>query len=445
MIGTGQVGGRHQGSRLILRNARLADGALVDVEIDDGVIAAVIASTQGDVNAGAREPARAQGSDHDIGVDVELRGYLLLPSPVEPHAHLDKALLASRVSNPSQGLDGAVTAMREAYATMTEKDIARRALLATVEAISHGFTAIRTHADCGDGIGSRSVRVLVELREQLRDVIDLQVVAMVRSITGSNGASNVAMLNECMLAGADLVGAAPWREPDPRAALDQLFDVAGAFKCGVDFHMDETTDTGTFVLLKLIAAVRDQGFGAAVTASHCVSLGMQIPRVIRETSRTLAVSGISVVALPQSNLYLQGRNHKTKKLRGITPVGELLAAGVTVAGGGDNWRDPFNPMGRIDAFETASLLVSAAHLSPQDAYACVSRGARASMGLPSVTIACGSPADLLAIRAESLDEAIAGASEQRMVIKAGRIVSNTTQSQTLLPSLHRLVYDAGKS
>ena len=102
-------------------------------------------------------------------------------------------------------------------------------------------------------------------------------------------------------------------------------------------------------------------------------------------------------------------------------------------------------MGRIDAFETASLLVSAAHLSPQDAYACVSRGARASMGLPSVTIACGSPADLLAIRAESLDEAIAGASEQRMVIKAGRIVSNTTQSQTLLPSLHRLVYDAGKS
>jgi cytosine deaminase len=98
---------------------------------------------------------------------------------------------------------------------------------------------------------------------------------------------------------------------------------------------------------------------------------------------------------------------------------------VTVAAGGDNLRDPFNPVGRADPLETASLLVTAGHLRPDEAYAAVSAGARAAMGLPEVRVATGFPAELLAVQAASLEEAIAGGTD-RVVIHQGRVVSRTT-------------------
>ena len=153
---------------------------------------------------------------------------------------------------------------------------------------------------------------------------------------------------------------------------------------------------------------------------------MQDPSVAREVSIAVAAAKISIITLPQTNLYLQGRERKTNKQRGLTAIADLLNAGVCVAGGGDNWRDPFNPMGRIDPFETASLLVSAGHLSPELAYELVSTNARDLMGLPQVRIEAGSPADLLAVRAGSLAEAIASASESRIVLRAGRILSRST-------------------
>jgi cytosine deaminase len=102
-----------------------------------------------------------------------------------------------------------------------------------------------------------------------------------------------------------------------------------------------------------------------------------------------------------------------------------MDAGVTVAGGADNLRDPFNTMGRGDPLETAALLVMAAHLSPAEAYAAVSDGARAAMGLPPVRLEPGHPADLLAVRGETLTDAVADGSADRRVFSRGLPVSST--------------------
>src|SRR6202034_1097834 len=107
----------------------------------------------------------------------------------------------------------------------------------------------------------------------------------------------------------------------------------------------------------------------------------------------------------QTTLGLQGRGRATRVPRALAPVGLLEAAGVLVAAGGDNWRDPFNPVGRIDPMEIASLLVSAAHLTATRAYELVSTAARAVLGLPAAALRPGDTADLLAIEAADLDEA----------------------------------------
>jgi cytosine deaminase len=94
-----------------------------------------------------------------------------------------------------------------------------------------------------------------------------------------------------------------------------------------------------------------------------------------------------------------------------------------VAGGADNLQDPFNIVGRGDPLETAALLVMAGHLTPEEAYRAVSAGSRAAMGLEPVEIAAGSPAELVAVRAGSVREAIATAPADRVVIHRGRVVT----------------------
>ena len=84
--------------------------------------------------------------------------------------------------------------------------------------------------------------------------------------------------------------------------------------------------------------------------------------------------------LPATNLYLQGAGPGHAGCAGLTAVRALIDAGVTVAAGADNVRDPFNPTGRLDPLETASLLITAGHLDPEEALNAVSGAARSLDG-----------------------------------------------------------------
>ncbi|MGO1411929.1 MAG: cytosine deaminase, partial [Microbacterium sp.] len=119
--------------------------------------------------------------------------------------------------------------------------------------------------------------------------------------------------------------------------------------------------------------------------------------------------------------------------RGIAPLERIRAAGIMAAAGGDNVRDPFNPMGRADAFETAMLLITAGHVPIDAAWDAVSSGARAVMGLPQAGPEAGLRADLLAVRAESLADAIATAPADRIVISRGRTIAHTESTRWMLP------------
>jgi cytosine deaminase len=56
------------------------------------------------------------------------------------------------------------------------------------------------------------------------------------------------------------------------------------------------------------------------------------------------------------------------------------------------------------------------------------------MGLPVPAVAVGAAAELLAVRAESLDAAVAGAGTQRLVFSGGRLVARTRVEHELLPA-----------
>ncbi len=96
---------------------------------------------------------------------IDCSGMVLLEAPVEPHAHLDKALSGDAAPNPSGDLPGAVAAWREYRRTLTHDDLRSRARTAALELVAHGTTFIRSHVDVGEGIELRGLEALIEVRE----------------------------------------------------------------------------------------------------------------------------------------------------------------------------------------------------------------------------------------------------------------------------------------
>jgi len=223
--------------------------------------------------------------------------------------------------------------------------------------------------------------------------------------------------------GVDGIGGCPHLEGDPHAVHDFFLTTAAEAGLPVDLHTDENLDAACFALPDLVKRVIKTGFAHGVTASHCVSLGMQPDFVQQAVAELVAQAGISVVTLPSSNLYLQGRDHQVAMPRALTAIRALRRAGANLAAGADNLQDPFNLVGRGDCLETASLMVMAGHLLPDDAYHSVSAAVRTAMRLPAAGTQIGDAAELVLVPARSIREAIAFGPGDRAVVHAGRLVA----------------------
>ena len=370
---------------------------------------------------------------------VDLTGYVLLPGLAEPHAHLEKAFTAGRTAAGSGDLAAAIAAWIGLRGQLTEADFAARARRAALSYLASGATAIRTHTDVGAEIGLTAFRGMAAVREELAGTVDIEIVATANCpVTGLAGRDNLAAARDAADAGADVIGGAPWLDPDPAAAYRILLDLAAGAGLPADFHVDETTDPAVDTLSSLLDLAED-GFPHPITASHVVSLGSQPLAEQQRAAERLARAGAAVVTLPQTNLWLQDRDSAGPVIRGLTPVRVLRAAGVPVAAGADNLRDAFNPLGRADPLETASLLAAAAHLPLDQALAAVTADAWTTLGRPPPALRAGSPAAFVAVAAADAGDAVAGPPPDRVVIRGDRVVARTrTQREYPAPDRARV-------
>ena len=400
-------------TEFVLRDAKLADGRVVDIHTFDGLVTEV----------------RKPGSPlHTCLPGVDLERWLVLPAMAEPHAHLDKALTAESVPNLTGDLRGAIDSWMSASSAgrFSYQDTTERATRAMELLLLHGATAVRTHVNVSSGI--QSIRAVREAALRMNGLMDVQIVALTSNpMTGPEGKGNRAALAAAIEVGADLVGGCPHLDPDGPGLISPALEVATEAGIGVDLHVDEALDPSVLTLRDLARQVISSGFGNGVSAGHCVTLGLQSPEVQAEVAALVAEAGISVFPLPQTNLFLQGRDSPTATPRGLTATTALREAGVLVAAGADNVQDPFNLVGRSDPLETAALMVMAGHQTPDDSYSMVSTNARRALDLPESSIRPGDVADLVAIDAPSVRAAIADAPMSRRVFRRGVLVASADQ------------------
>ncbi|MFC3613773.1 amidohydrolase family protein [Lutimaribacter marinistellae] len=333
--------------------------------------------------------------------------HLVLPRLTEAHVHLDKCHSIDRMHDVGGDLHEAIEAQRADKATWTAENIRIRAARGLRELKKAGCSAVRTHVDWGDDAdGDRPPLAWHVLAELAKDAgLCLQRAAL----TGIDQLSDDGYARRCasrVAADGGVLGAFLFDQPERDKGLENTFREADRLGLALDFHVDEGLEPGLDGLERIADAALAARFQGPVLCGHACSLANQRPESVKRIADKLARAGISVAVLPQTNLYLQGRNAGTPDRRGITRVHELRAAGVNVVVGTDNVRDAFCPIGRHDPVSVLSLTVLAAHLDPpfDEILPMITTGAQIALGLAPQTVDGAALGDLLSFDALSTSE-----------------------------------------
>ena len=287
---------------------------------------------------------------------------------------------------------------------------------------ANGALHVRSHVDVTDP-SLTALDALLEVRDRVRDVIGLQLVAFPQEgICSFPGGE--ALLEEAARRGVDVIGAIPHYEDtreDGVRSVEIAVEIAERHGLRVDAHCDEIDDDQSRFIEVLATQAHRTGLRDRVTASHTTAMGSYNAAYSVKLQRIVARSGISLVCNPMVNLHLQGRFDGYPKRRGLTQVKEMLAAGVNVAFGHDDVMDPWYPMGTANPLQVAHTGVVAAQMTGQaeiaETFAMVTERAARVLALgQEYGIEAGRPASFVVLPASSPMDAIRRQVRPRWVV-----------------------------
>ena len=380
-----------------------ADGwCKADVLVDHGRIAQVLPAGQG-------------------GEGVAADGSILLSAMVDAHTHLDKAHVAAFHDFPAGNLLAAIEAMADYKRHWSAENLARRVEFSLRTAFAYGVRAMRSHVDYGPGQADFIWPVMEQAVADWAGRVDLQLVGLSNLLHFDDPA--LAAENYAHAARHGRIGAFVHSQPDIAARLTPIFERAKAEGWDIDLHVDEGLDPALDGLAAVTEVTRATGFQGQVLCGHCVALNSYDAARRAAVIEDAVAAGLDFVALPVTNLYLQGRTEDgAPQIRGMTPVRPLVDAGARVSMGADNVRDGFCAFGDFDPATVLNIGAQVAHLDEpaRDWAASITCNPACSIGLAwDGCIEAGAPADLVLFQARNSGEMATRQTPARQVIRNG--------------------------
>jgi cytosine deaminase len=389
----------------------LPDGRRCDVHIDAGRIAAI---AEPGVSGNAAVPAAAGGTPAVPSID--LAGALLVPGMVDGHIHLDKTLLGLPFQPHRPGDTVAERIAREKELRRElNYPVEERAMALIRRIVSHGTTSVRSHVDVDTEVGLSGLHALLKVREAARDLVDIQIVAFPQSgVIADPGVAD--LLDEAVRAGADLVGGLDPAgiDNDIDGHLGAIFEVAERHGVGLDIHLHDPAELGCFELRQIAARAIAAGLQGRVAVSHAFALGAVDDSELARTAEALTRADVAIMTNGPGPVPMP-------------PVKRLVAAGVRMFSGSDNICDAWSPYGDGDMVARAMMIgYRQGLLGDSDVALAFELGnARSAqvLGLADHGLRVGAMADLVAIPAGSIAEAVASHPPRALVMKRGRVVA----------------------
>ena len=400
-----------------------------------GSIAPMDLLVTGDRIAAIRPVGELKPSAGDVVLDGE--GRFLSPPLVDPHVHLDAVLTVGEPRyNESGTLIEGIQIWTERKPSLTLEDVKRRARQAILWEVAQGTGLIRSHVDVCDP-SLVALRALLELRDEMRDVVDLRLIAFPQDgiLSFPDGK---ALMREAMQLGCDIIGGIPHYELTREDGVEEvhfIFDLAKETGKPIDLHCDETDDEQSRFLEVVAARTMRDGMQGRVVAGHTTAMGSYNDAYAFKLLQILKRAGVTIVANPFDNIVLQGRFDTYPKRRGMTRVKELDAAGVNVTCGHDSIMDPWYPLGRGSMLDALSMLVHVAQMTGRSelfrAYEMITSNAARAAGI-EYGVKEGLAANFVIFDCDDEAEAIRLRPSARWVVRSGRIVAETQPAKSVV-------------
>lgn len=371
---------------MIIKNAKIRGKEnLTDILIENGIITAIDRSID--------------KIDEEI---IDAKGCMVSEPYVDTHCHLDYVGTSGKIRpNMSGTLFEAIDIIGEQSKISTKDSIKRDAAKVIKWQIANGTQFIRTHVNT-DEEGLISLQALLELKEEYKDYVTLQIVAFPQQgvYKYPNALEN---MEKALQMGADVIGAIPHFEDtreDGVESVKQAFKLAKKYNVRVDVHCDEIDDEQSrFVEVVASEAIKN-GLYDRVTASHTTAMGSYNNAYAFKLFSLLQRSKINIICNAPINITLQGRCDTYPKRRGITRVKELLEAGINVSMGTDDIMDPCYPLGTGSMLEVLHMGIHVCHLTGYqelyDSFDLITKNGARTMGVEEdYGIEVGKPGNLL--------------------------------------------------
>ncbi|MGI1803211.1 cytosine deaminase [Limosilactobacillus reuteri] len=379
---------------------------------------------------------KANLTPHDGEEVIDGKENLLLPPFVDSHVHLDATLTAGQPEwNETGTLFDGIRIWSERKQDLTKEDVKSRAKKTLLNMVGHGIQHVRSHVDVTDP-HLIAARALLELREELKDQIDLQLVAFPQEgiLSYPHGRE---LMEQAVKEGLDVVGGIPHFEFTTEygwQSVHFLMALADKYDRLVDVHCDEIDDPASRNLEVLATEAYERGMKDRVTASHTTAMGSYNDAYTYKLFRLLKMSDINFVSNPLVNVHLGGRFDTYPKRRGVTRIKELTTAGINVSFGEDDIQDPWNPLGDGNMLDAVTMGVYIAHLMGyhqlQDAFNYVTyNGAKTLHISDNYGIEVGKPANCILLNAHDFYNALNKHVEVLYNIRHGKVLAETKPAE----------------
>ncbi|NLL81026.1 MAG: cytosine deaminase [Tissierellia bacterium] len=402
---------------MLIKNVHLEnDTELTDILIKDGKFEKIA-------------PNLTAAPDEEV---IDCNGAMVLPQFIESHVHLDSALSAGDPRwNISGTLFEGIQVWSEKKETLTKEDVKTRARNAIRKQAANGIGHVRTHVDVTDPT-LIAMEGLLELREELKDEVNVQIVAFPQEGIYSYPNGKELMENAAKM-GADVIGAIPHFEFTREYGVESLnfaVKLAEKYDLLVDVHCDEIDDEQSRFVETLAARAYESGLKDRVTASHTTAMHSYNNAYASRLFRILRMSEMNFVANPLVNTHLQGRFDTYPKRRGVTRVKELLANGNNVSFGHDDIQDPWYPLGDGNMRDALHMGLHVCQMMGYEellnSYKIITHNAAKTLHLgDSYAIKEGNPASFIVLNADNFYNALNEKKEVLYNFTKGKLIAKT--------------------
>ncbi|KAJ7134588.1 hypothetical protein C8R44DRAFT_829041 [Mycena epipterygia] len=390
------------------------------------------------------------GEESPVGAPtIDAEGSLILPSLCHSHIHLDKCFILDRCELVTGDFAEALKLTNQAKASFDPDDLYKRGYKLIRDSIECGVTSMRAHVEIDTTVEFACLEVGLKLSKVFRNIgCDVQVAAFAQEPLFDApealepGRNYALLVQAAQTPGIEVVGSAPYVEPttvQAKANIALLLKLAQKCGCHVDFHLDYNLDPASEPLIyEVISEAKKLSWSreSRITIGHATRMQLFAPAQWSDLAAVIGELPIVFVGLPQSDMYMLGRN-ETDTLLG-PPRSTLRIPyiankfGFEVAMSVNNAQNAFTPQGSVDPLALTTLGVALFQSATPDDIRTLVRSvtltSKRAIGQKDIhqdlCISTNDPADFVILHGiRNIQSAVLNPSYDRTTIHAGVVVA----------------------